>query len=404
MGTVQGGVGGEPGCGGVYAPAGGELVIDGQVELDELIGVTVFQGRLEIRDAVDLSPLACLTRVEGTLSISGNSLLTTLSGLEQLTEIDGACVIVENPSLSKIEALGSVRSILGDLNVEDNAVLPTCQAERLVEAIGSANIGGMISIDGNDDQGMCPDGPRCGGDYVVPTGRDSWVDSQEKLETLRGYTQIIGSEFAIDGVRDLSPLECLTRLDVGNTEIWYLDATDAHGLERLTEVTGAFGFAGFTESLRGLDSLTRVGLELWFSGPRFRDLSGLESLVEVGGTLMLPVAELENIEALANVERLGGLRLEGTQVQTLAGLEKLVQISGDSKLDFGHLRLLRNRSLRNLRALANLIYVSGDLVIEDNPSLPQCEAEWLVNSLTAQYGIGGEIIITGTSSAACDEP
>jgi hypothetical protein len=402
MDPTEGGAGGEPGCGAVSVPQTGELVIDTQAELDELVDVAVVRGHLEIRGAADLSPLTCLMRIEGTLSIIQNPLLVTLSGLENLTEISGDSVIVENRSLTNIEALASVRSIHGDVTVEDNPRLPTCQVENLLETIGSANIAGAVSIARNDDLAVCAE---CGGEYVVPTGRDSMIESHETLERLRGYTLVTGSELSISGIRDLSPLECLTRIDVGNTEIWYLDATDAHGLEALTEVTGSFGFGGFIESLRGLDSLTRVGQTLWFSGPRFRDMSGLESLVEVGGQLALSVAELENIEALSNVERLGGLLLAGAQVQTLAGLENLVAIEYDMvDSDYGNLELIGNTALRSLRALANLQRVSGDLVLEDNPNLPQCEAEWLVSSLSAKDGIGGEIIITGTSSAACNEP
>jgi hypothetical protein len=387
----------------VYPIEGSGLFIEDQTQLDELVGVTVLQGNLSIRGVVDLSPLVCLGSV-GALTISQNSLLATLSGLESLSEIRGPLVIVENGALSSIEALASVRSIQGDLAIENNPTLPTCQGENLVEAIGSENIEGAISIANNFDEGTCGDDPMCGGEYLVPTGRDSWITSQERLETLRGYTTIVGSEFAIDGVRALSPLECLTRLDVGSTEIWYVDATDAHGLEALTEVTGAFGFGGFTESLRGLDSLQRVGGAFWFSGPRFRDLSGLESLVEVGGTLSLGVAELEDIQALSNVERLGGLRLIGSEVESLAGLEKLVSIEGDLDLDRGSLELTNNGSLRSLRALANLTRISGNLIIQNNTSLPQCEVDWLVNRLTAADGIGGEIVVSDTSNGACTVP
>jgi hypothetical protein len=399
----EAGAAGEPGCGRTYVPEGGGHYAENQFHLEALVGVSYLQGELQIRGAMDLSPLACLESVSA-LTIVENPMLATLSGLENLAEISGPCVIAENATLSNIEALGSISSIEGSLSIENNPMLPTCQGENLVEAIGSANIGGAVSIDNNFDAGTCSDGPACSGEYQIPTGRDSWFVGQERLETLRGYTRLVGTEFGVDAVRDLSPLECLTYLDVGSTEIWYVDATDAHGLESLTEVTGAFGFAGLTESLRGLDSLTRVGLDFWFSGTPLRDLSGLESLVEVGGKLSLQVRELENIEALSNVERLGGLQIQATQIESLAGLERLVEISGSGELDHGNLRLLENSSLRSLRALANLAHISGDLVIEENPNLPQCEVDWLVMSLMAKEGIGGAIVITGTSSAPCVAP
>lgn len=439
----EGGVGGNE-CGLTFDAPNTEYVVVNLDQLEMLRGVTVFRGDLIIREAHNLEPLGCLQRIEGSfrlesdlvgtlaglgsitevtgvlaldgtnivdlpnfvylgtvgsLYIDGNPLLPSLWGLENFGNVRGRVIIAHNPSLENIEALESINSIGGDLVVENNVSLPSCAVEELVEAIGVSNIGGEVIVIGNDDLATCEGTLTCDRGEIV--GDWGGLYGQEALEAFAGYTQITG-EFFISNARDLSPLACLTRFNGINTEIWYLDAPDATGLDALTEVTGSFGFGGPLESLHGLESLQRVGMDLWFSGPQFPDLSGLESLVEVGGVLSLHVQTLENVEALSNVERLGAFTLARTLVQTLAGLENVVEIGGDPNVTSGHLIIQENVELRDLRALANLTHVSGDLRVEDNPALPTCEAEWLVASVRAKGGIDGVVYITGNGSGTCD--
>jgi hypothetical protein len=57
--------------------------------------------------------------------------------------------------LVDVEALFAIGSIDGDLSIVDNVSLPTCEAERLVAAIGAENIHGTLTISGNDDTATC---------------------------------------------------------------------------------------------------------------------------------------------------------------------------------------------------------------------------------------------------------
>jgi hypothetical protein len=104
----------------------------------------------------DLSGLSQLTRV-GDLRIQENPLLENLDALSQVTAITEEDVdIVQNARLSDLHGLDGVTSVVGRLYIAANPILPTCEAERLVNHIGVANIGETSLIQGNDDSGVCP--------------------------------------------------------------------------------------------------------------------------------------------------------------------------------------------------------------------------------------------------------
>jgi hypothetical protein len=60
-----------------------------------------------------------------------------------------------NPVLTNLNGLKSLTYIGKGLSVENNPMLPTCQAERLRDRIGTKNIGGEVLISKNDDTAKC---------------------------------------------------------------------------------------------------------------------------------------------------------------------------------------------------------------------------------------------------------
>lgn len=111
-----------------------------------------------------------------------------------------------------------------------------------------------------------------------------------------------------------------------------------------------------------------------------------------------------HVDALRGVEHIdGSLDIDGSGgVVSLAALGALTRVEGDfslvgsSSLDSldgvgalahigGTLHLEGNTALARLRALAALRSV-GAISIVDNPSLPACEAEWLVSHITDTLG------------------
>jgi hypothetical protein len=85
----------------------------------------------------------------GTLTISAHESLANLGGLRGLTSVG------LQPALTKLRGLSALESV-GEFVVEQNALLPTCEAEWLLFDIGIANVSRRISIRDNDDAGVCP--------------------------------------------------------------------------------------------------------------------------------------------------------------------------------------------------------------------------------------------------------
>jgi hypothetical protein len=71
------------------------------------------------------------------------------------------------------------------------------------------------------------------------------------------------------------------------------------------------------------------------------------------------------------------VRIEGNDVlPNLDGMSALTWVTG------AWLDINSNASLDNLDGLGNLIQLNGDLLIYDNPDLPECEACDLLDQLT----------------------
>ncbi len=148
-----------------YTSISGNLYIYSCTELSELICLTSVGGNLSIAynaALTDLGGLSALTSVGGMLGIGGNATLTNLDGLSALTSVGGWLEISNNTALTNLDGLGSVASLggSGTLYINDNTVLPDCEACDLLDQL----ISGPASIDVYDNlddtctpvPGSCP--------------------------------------------------------------------------------------------------------------------------------------------------------------------------------------------------------------------------------------------------------
>ena len=68
----------------------------------------------------------------------------------------GNLSICDHRSLTKL-GMSSLSSVGLDFRIQDNSILPTCEAEALRDQVQNAGgIGGTVTISGNDDTGTCP--------------------------------------------------------------------------------------------------------------------------------------------------------------------------------------------------------------------------------------------------------
>ena len=105
-------------------------------------------------DFVDFSGLESLTSIGGDLYVSGSVYsegtgFESFSGLESLTTIGADLLIDGWDFLTDVTALHGVTSVGADFTVTDNDTLLTADAETLRDAIGLGNIGGSVTISGN---------------------------------------------------------------------------------------------------------------------------------------------------------------------------------------------------------------------------------------------------------------
>lgn len=176
-----------------YTAINGGLTIS-DTSIDSLAGLeclTAVTGGLSIVETdalVNLDGLRGLTQVawieiggmSGDAEIRGNAALTNLDGLagltgavesieirynDQLTDLDplrglsstAALSIGSNPSLADLNGLAtlSLTDPSAELRIRDNAVLPTCAVEALLERFRSEGWVGEAVVSGNDDAASC---------------------------------------------------------------------------------------------------------------------------------------------------------------------------------------------------------------------------------------------------------
>lgn len=142
-------------------PSGGINIVT-QAEADQF-GVdypncTVINGVLSIgqntgtTDIVDLSALANITNVTGTINISNNAFLPNVDALSNLTSIGGNLQFYGNTVLQNIDGLSVVEQIGGTITIDNNSNLQNLDGLNAVTQIGGAiviiNNSNLQNLDG----------------------------------------------------------------------------------------------------------------------------------------------------------------------------------------------------------------------------------------------------------------
>lgn len=137
---------------------GGVFIWDNAVLTDTpgLRNVREIGGALHVTNNAALQRLTLgALRAVGTLRVASNPTLQDLSGLAQLEAIHGDLVIEANDELVELP-FAALEAVDGAIRIEDNARLPTCRIEALVERLRGAGYAGAVSVARNDDAATCP--------------------------------------------------------------------------------------------------------------------------------------------------------------------------------------------------------------------------------------------------------
>lgn len=326
---------------------GGKLTVTGLDQLTSLNALSnlLSVGSVEISNndiLPSLSGLGQLQSVSGDMEISVNQALLSLSGLENLQSIGGKLKIHVNPSLTDLSALQNLNTLGGDLELNQNLTLPN------LHGFGNLNtVGGSMLINNNDALTSLD-----GLQNITSTGGELFITQNDHLLNLNG-------------------LEGLKQVGGAFTATYNPALTSLSGLQHL-ETVGSWVYLTQNPALQdltGLNGLSNIGDYLFVQeNNSLTTLDGLENLVSVGGRLALwsnPL--LANVDGLNHLTYVGGnLEFLGNfALQNLDSLHLLGTVGGGLSINY-------NYNLLNINGLKNISTPGGPVDISYNYQLAEC--------------------------------
>jgi len=202
------------------------------------------------------------------------------------------------------------------------------------------------------------------------------LDGLESLHTVLGEFTIQDNP-VLKNIDGLSALTTVTLDGVSSIRIQRnASLANLDGLSSLSDVPGGLiiHLNDALSDLSGLSNLTHVGTWLHIAAnPTLTDLNGLQGLKTVGALGIINNASLVDLSGLSNLETVQGIfEISWNHMLThLNGLSSLTHVGSTGSTMMG-LLIENNATLNNLDGLSALQAV-GNLVIEDNPLLANCQ-------------------------------
>ncbi|MBT5057837.1 MAG: T9SS type A sorting domain-containing protein [Gemmatimonadetes bacterium] len=342
--------------------------------LDSLEEVVTVGGRLAVSDnprLVSIEGLRNLERVDGDLQLFKNA-LESLEGLRQLREVTDELQIVED-HITSLAGLRSLRRVGGDLflfagteKVSRLEGLTIAHMPRLLNLASLSHIDsiGALQLTANDN-------------LVSLAGLKEVVGPDVRFLSIFGNPQLTDLD-GLQGIRWVS-----TQLSIrGNDRLH--DLTALRGIRHVGSSLSIRDNAAL-QSLDGLESITTVGVDLTIRGnEQLTDLTGLGPFSQVRNLVIRDSPGLIDLAGLRHIVSVNGpvTIAANTNLQRLDGLEALETVA----LDLG---IFANPALISLSALRGLTRVRRDLIVNDNPLLPEEEITDLVTRLGS--GLRGQL-------------
>jgi len=246
---------------------------------------------------------------------------------------------------------------------------------------GGALIDSGNGISDADAKPMDGETPPTDGEASIADSANTVVDAEASIEDDASdeeecepggvYGGLTEDQFDNPKIRTMSDLALLEGYEILKTDLFIpFDPREETEIDSLS----------YLRCLTNVSGLCRIG-----PAKALENLDGLENLTEVGWEM-----SIGSNDSLTNVDGLIGLKAVGR------GAARGVEHPG-----YGALSIRNNNSLLDLKGLANLSYLYGFLVIENNKSLPTCEAIALKEQLE-KAGWTGEATICGNLADECD--
>jgi hypothetical protein len=312
----------------------GDLVVgNGVTSLSSLSRLSEIGGSLTVSFNSDLTSLSGLDNLEyaGNITINYNASLGSLQALQSLEEVRGYFRVDTNPKLLNFGPL-AIRKIAGDLAIVRNPLLMDISGFGNLSAVGGIELTGNSSL-------------------VGPLGFNVLTQMQ--------YLSIDGNN-SLTSIGGFHNLTTATDIAITANE----NITSLSAFENLTKVS-SLGFRA-NRALQDLDELGNLH-EVSFlqidDSNALRTLDGISHLTSLSSLILYNNVLLENLNAFLNIQTLDYL--------SISYMPKLVNLSGLNNLQFvgNEIWLIHNSNLASLAELSNLKVVNGDFRIFDNPKL-----------------------------------
>jgi len=419
---------------GALTSIGGDVLVTENEALAWLTGLSAVAsigGELRVEDnpaLLYLYGLEAVVSVGGALTIRDNSVLEQITGLGALTDC-ASLDLSALPYLSELSGLSSLASAPGGVRVEDTrrlqslpfaglreadfvtirantalAALPSwpelqTTGELLVEEnnrLEAVSLPGLATVDGAVSFQYNRNLSAIALDGLLEAG-ELRVENNDRLESLHGPDSltVLTGELSIsqnDALTSLSGFEGLER--VGSVSVNDNALSSFTGLSALTDVSELVLIAREPEleTLSVMPSLTAIS-ELYLQDlERLDVLGGFTALTAIGGDLSIVNCGLGSLDALANVETVGGT----LGLSRNAGLAALPQPM--ALREVGALYLYSNSVLADVTGLHDITAVAGDMSIQSNDVLPPVEVQLLIDAI-GEENIGGTVTAENNGSA-----
>jgi len=305
----------------------------------------------------------------------------------------GKSAVVERPGSSA--AAGSTALGVGGSNPSLSGAGSAGSAGLSAHAEGGGAGGATSGVGGNSGVGGSSvtggsagsNAIDCGG--VVRNG-EVRIETSADVAAFAGVTQVTGTLFIRSGLArtdlsELGSLRCIADLWVEKSAL-----VSTRGLSGVVSINSLiFEDNGALERIEGFDSLVKLNfvrlrgnraltkvelpnitqlIEMMLLGDeQLTRMNGFENLKTISGNLFLDGVGFKDLSALSALESVTTLEVRSNpQLESFAGFENLKQIKGN-------LWVSRNPLLDNIDALGGLYEIRGDIIIDQNQRLTQCE-------------------------------
>lgn len=293
----------------------------------------------------DLAAFSVVRNIIGNLKLSGNSTLTSLTGLDNLESIEGDLTITQT-GIKHINGINMLERVKGKIDISHNPKLNA--------------INGFTSLNTVD--------------AFINITRNAALNTINGFNSLR---QINKGALTIEQCAQLTIINGFCNLiQVKNIVLNRLNITHPNFLSNLFKQHPRFkGHIKVTycqlESLTCFSHLKSVGASFYLHGNQLKNLKGLEKLQSVGASFSLGSNQLTDISQLLNLTEISGiLNLSSNRLTSLHGLENLTSI----KTTYWNNELLTIKfesnknvngliSLTDISALSNIKEIGENIII-----------------------------------------